>query len=120
MRRSATPLAAVAEAVFPGQELESVDDGDLGTYAVVRRARLWAAARATAVVVKEYPEAGEPWQRETAALELVGDDVTAARLHGASAQPPVAVITDLGRGGTLADALLGNDEAVAAERVGQW
>lgn len=120
MRRSATPLAEVAEAVFPGQALESVEGGDLGSHAVVRRARLWEAARATAVVVKEYPEAGEAWQRETAALQLVGDDVTAPRLHGASARPPVAVITDLGEGGNLADALLGSDATLAAERVGQW
>jgi hypothetical protein len=66
---------------------------------------------AGSVIVKVHRE---PQVREPAALQALG------LLLAASTQPPGVVMTDLGSGGSLADALLGDDPEAAREGVVSW
>src|SRR5512142_2557265 len=66
------------------------------------------------LIVKLYPDAGESWARESAALAAMPDRAPVPRLIAASADPPAIVMTDAGSGPSLATALLDGDAAQAA------
>lgn len=71
------------------------------------------------LIVKVFPDAGEGWARESAALAAVPDGAPMPRLVAASAEPAVVVMTDAGTGPSLAGVLLGGDAAQAAAAVGR-
>jgi hypothetical protein len=71
------------------------------------------------LIVKTFPEAGEGWARESAALAAMPPGAPVPRLVAASAEPPVVVMTDAGTGPSVADALLGGDAAEARTAVGR-
>lgn len=71
-------------------------------------------------VIKEFHQLREEWAREAAALQILPRTVLAPRLLAASAHPPILVMTDLGSGRSVADALLGNDPELARSAVLGW
>ena len=71
------------------------------------------------LIVKVFPDAGEGWVRESAALAAAPAGAPVPRLVAASASPPVVVMTDAGTGPSVADALLGDDAAEAGTAVGR-
>ncbi len=86
-------------------------DGADGTGAAVR------SAGSGTVIVKTYPDNGEgrsSFAAEAAGLELVSGTGLAPSFLGADPDVLVVVMSDLGSGRSLADALLG-DSALAAE-----
>jgi hypothetical protein len=72
------------------------------------------------LIVKLYPDAGESWARESAALAATPATAPVPRLIAASADPPAIVMTDAGSGPSLATALLDGDAAQAAAATGQF
>jgi aminoglycoside/choline kinase family phosphotransferase len=83
---------------------------------IVRRVR----AGSETFIVKEYLQPEEmTWSREAAGLKAAAG-VRAPRLLGFSEDPAVAVMSDLGSGGNLADALLGTAAGYGASGVLAW
>lgn len=112
---------AAARALLPDVRLESVDRLTGSDRSDVRRVRLYRpGGDPQTVIVKSFVAAGEGWVRETAALSLLPPEAPAATLLRAGAEPPVAVLADLGDGPSVADALLGDDPTQAADAVGRW
>lgn len=107
-----------ARVLLPGTRVVSL--GLLGGSgrSSVRRVR----ADDRTLIVKEFIGAGaaEGWVRETAALSMLPAEVRAPRLVAAGADPPTVVMSDLGSGPSVADALLGRDPAEAADAVVAW
>src|SRR5690349_6546139 len=102
---------------MPGVRLEFV--GRLGGSPWTRVSRVRADSRT--VIVKEFSgSAGERWRRESAALSVLPAEAPAPRLITAVAAPPVVVMSDLGSGASVADALLGPDPGTAADAVVEW
>src|SRR5689334_6121480 len=100
-----------ARLLLPGVRLESVERLTGSDRSDVRRVRLGTADgddRET-VVVKSFLGGGEGWARESAALSVLPDGAPAARLLRSGAEPPVLVLSDLGSGPNVSDALLGDD-----------
>jgi Phosphotransferase enzyme family len=61
------------------------------------------------------------WRRESAALTVLsGRGLPVPELIGVHEDPPLVVLRDLGDGPSLADALLGDDPAVATGRLHAW
>jgi hypothetical protein len=71
------------------------------------------------LIVKVFPEAGEGWARESAALAAAPAGAPVPRLVAASADPAVVVMTDAGAGPSVAEVLLGDDAAEARTAVGR-
>jgi hypothetical protein len=107
-----------ARALLPGTTLTAVADlGGSGRSAVRR-----VTAGADTLVVKAYKQSGG-WVREAAALAVLTalpSAVPAPRLVADGPAPPVVVMSDLGGGPSVADALLGTDPVAAADAVGSW
>lgn len=74
----------------------------------------------TTLIVKRFFSAGEVWVRETAALSIILPGAGLPVVIASSAQPPIIVMSDLGSGPTLADALLGEDPELAASTLVLW
>jgi hypothetical protein len=72
------------------------------------------------LIAKLYTAAGESWVREVSALSVLPADIPAPRLVASGGEPPIVVMTDVGTGGSVADALLGADPDEAARAVGEW
>ncbi len=72
------------------------------------------------LVVKRFLVAGERWVRESAALSVLPASVPTAHVVAVGAEPPVLVTEDLGAGGSVADALLGDDPGAATTAVIGW
>lgn len=109
-----------ARTLLPGVELRALERLRGGERSSVVRA---AAARPgfepTTVVVKRFDQAGEGWVRETAALSVLPPG-EASGLVAAGGVPPVAITEDLGRGPSVADALLGDDPDAGSLAVRGW
>ena len=83
---------------------------------VVRRVRVGTGT----AIVKEYLEPEEKtWSREAAGLKAA-DGVRAPRLLGVREDPAVVVMSDLGPGPDVADALLGTDAVLGRDRILAW
>jgi len=72
------------------------------------------------LIVKLYPDAGESWARESAALAAMPGTAPVPRLIAASTDPAAIVMTDAGTGPSLATALLGRDPARATAAPAQF
>jgi hypothetical protein len=103
-------------ALLAGARLEFV--GLLGGSSRSRVCRIHADGRP--LIVKEFTGSDEGWVRESAALSVLPARVRAPRLVAAGAAPPTVVMSDLGTGTSVADALLGRDPAAAADAVLAW
>jgi hypothetical protein len=71
------------------------------------------------LIVKVFPDAGEGWARESAALAAAPAGAPVPRLVAASADPAVVVMTDAGTGPSVAAVLPGGDAAEARTAVGR-
>ena len=85
----------------------------------VRVVRPGPAAGPELLIVKTFPDSGEGWARESAALAAMPPGAPVPRLVAAGAEPPVVVMTDAGTGPSVADVLLGGDAAEARTAVGR-
>ncbi|MBE7188567.1 phosphotransferase [Jatrophihabitans endophyticus] len=109
-----------ARALLPGVDLRAVEQLRGGERSSVTRVHAtWPGYEPTAVIVKQFWQAGEGWAREAAALSVLASG-EASGLVVAGDSPPVVVTEDLGRGPSLADALLGDDPAAAGAAVRDW
>jgi hypothetical protein len=112
---------AGARSLLPDVRLEPVERLSGSDRSDVLRVRLYrAGADPETVIVKSFRQAGEGWVRESAALSILPANAPAPRLLREGAEPPVIVLADAGRGSSLADALLGDDAADAADAVARW
>jgi Phosphotransferase enzyme family len=110
-----------ARALLPGVRLHEQDTLGGSDRSDVRRVRAeWPGQPETAVIVKTFIDAGESWVREAAALATVPRDGPTARLIAEGAEPPIVVMTDVGTGTSVADALLGDDFDAGTEAVLSW
>lgn len=105
-------------ALLPGVRLAPLDHDRPGGggRATIRR----VAAGADTLIVKTFRTPGPGWVRESAALSVLPAGAPAPRLVAAGRTPPVVVMSDLGAGANVADALLGHDPAAAADAVVSW
>lgn len=103
-------------ALLPGTPVTALDQLGGSNRSTVRRVR----AGDRTLIVKEFTAADEGWARETAALSVLPPQVRAPRLVAACADPPTVVMSDLGTGASIADALLGTDPAAATDAVLAW
>ena len=107
--------------VLPGVRLDTPERLRGSDRTEVHRVRArWPDGGDTTVVVKRFVTAGEGWAREAAALATVAPDVAAPRVVAEGIEPPVLVLTDLGAGANVADALLADDPEAAAAAVIAW
>lgn len=110
-----------ARALLPGVRLHTAQLLMGGERTEVRRVQArWPEGGNTSVIVKRYLSAGEGWTREAAALVTVPAHAHAPRLVAEGAAPPVVVMSDVGTGHTVADALLGSDPDDATAAVLEW
>lgn len=73
----------------------------------------------SSLIAKQY-SAGEGWVRESAALSVLPPTLLAPRIVAAQTAPPILVISDLGVGPSVADALVGRDPDAADRAVSAW
>jgi hypothetical protein len=105
-----------ARALLPGVRLEHLETLGGSDRSVVRR----VSAQPGTLIVKTFTDPGEGWVRESAALSVLPPAAPAPRLVAAGDAPPIVVMSDVGAGGSVAEALLGADPAVAADAVVSW
>src|SRR5664279_3194446 len=87
----------------------------------VRRVRaIFPDGSARSLIVKTFTGAGESWVRESSALSVAEPGTPTARLVAEASAPPIVVMTDVGPGASVADALLGTDPDRAADAVLLW
>jgi hypothetical protein len=103
-------------ALVPGGTIEVLEVLGSSPRSQVHRVR----AGSQTLIVKEYLGPSDGWARESAALSVMPAQAPVPRLVGASADPPIVVMTDAGSGASVADALLGSDPAAAADAVASW
>src|SRR3954465_1585793 len=104
------------DTMFPGVELDVLDTLVGSSRSLVRRARVGTGT----VIVKEFRQAGEGWAGESAALSILPPAAPAPRLIASRDAPPAVALADAGTGGSVADALLGDDPDRAADAVITW
>lgn len=115
----ADPLAELRP-LLPGAALAEL--GVLGGShrSEVRRVRASWPDRETTVIAKRFGSAGEGWVRECAALSILPEGAPAPRPVAECAEPAIVVMSDLGSGPAVSDALLADDPVHAAEAVQLW
>jgi hypothetical protein len=112
---------AAARALLPDARLESVERLRGSERSDVQRVLLHQpGSDPETVIVKSFRQAGEGWVREAAALSVLPAGAPAPRLLCAGAEPPVIVLADAGSGPSLADALLADEPATAADALARW
>ncbi|WP_375487723.1 hypothetical protein [uncultured Jatrophihabitans sp.] len=105
--------------LLPDAQLEPVERLRGGERCRVDRIRVRTSDADHTAVVKRFLDAGEGWVRETAALRVLPPGL-APQLLAADAATGVVVMSDLGDGPTVADALLGADPDAAADALCGW
>jgi hypothetical protein len=112
---------ASAQALLPGATLVPLERLGGNDRAAVHRVQAEEPDGATrSLIVKQYFAAGEGWVREFAALSVLPSEIRAPHIVAAGAEPPVLIMDDVGKGPSLADALLGKDPDAAAAAVRAW
>jgi hypothetical protein len=114
VRRVQDGLDGVRELV-PGVRVEFLALLSGSSRSRVRRVR----ADSHTLIGKEFARLDEGWVRECAALSVLPAEVRAPRFIAAGAVPPTVVMSDVGPGASVADALLGQDPTAAADAVMQ-
>jgi hypothetical protein len=106
--------------LLPGWTLSPIAELGGSRRSAVRRARATRPdGSSTTVIVKTFAQP-EGWVRESAALAVLPPEVRAPGLLASSPQPPTVVMSDLGEGPSIADALLGADPSAAAGAIYAW
>jgi len=95
-------------------EVERLRDGGRST---VDRVTVRGYERST-LIAKRYHDPCSNWIRESAALSMVGDDLTAPRVIAAGER--TVLMSDLGGGHSVADSLMGTDAEAATADVMRW
>jgi hypothetical protein len=109
------------QSLLPGVRLSRPQDLGGNERTVVRRvAAEYPDGSRTSLIAKHYRSAGEGWVREAAALAVLPDAVLVPRTVAEQSAPPVLIVSDLGVGPSVADALLGDDPAAAERAVCAW
>jgi len=108
-----------ARALLPGVQLSAMDTLGGSQRSSVRRARAIGPDGQRTVIVKTFKDT-EGWVRESAALAVLPAEMAAPRLVVSGATPPVVIMSDLGDGESVADALLGTDPTRATHAVDAW
>jgi hypothetical protein len=109
-----------ARALLPGVRLASVAHLGGNERSVVDRVRARQPdGSESSLIVKQY-QSSEGWVRESAALSVVPPGAPVPTVVAVGKAPPVLILADLGAGPSVADALLGDDPAVAARAVIEW
>lgn len=106
--------------LLPGATLTEVAVLGGSDRSEVRRIRARWTDREALLVVKTFSGSGESWVRESAALSMLPQDALAPRPVAECEEPAIVVMSDLGEGPSVADALLTPDPAAAAEAVRLW
>jgi hypothetical protein len=110
-----------ARALLPGVRLHSADVLGGSERSDVQRVRAeWPGQPETALIVKTFVDAGESWVREAAALATAPREAPTAQLVAEGSAPPIVVMSDVGIGPSVADALLARDFDAGAEAVLSW
>lgn len=105
-----------ARALLPGTPLEPLATLGGSDRSTVQR----VSAGPRTLIVKTFPDAGTGWVRESAALSVMPPDAPVPRLLAAGDAPPIVVMSDMGTGGNIADALLGDDPDAARRALVSW
>lgn len=72
-------------------------------------------------VLKVYLSSeGNGWAREASALEAASSSLVSANIVAVCADPQLILMSDLGVGHSLADALLGDDSSIAQSALDAW
>lgn len=100
---------------MPSEESEESEDLGGSLRSSARRVRQGSGT----VIVKSFTEHGS-WVRESAALAVLPLHVRAPRLLSADESTRTVIMSDLGTGTSVADALLGSDPSAATEAVYAW
>lgn len=107
--------------LMPGWRVQSAVKLRGSTRTVVHRlAALDEHGRPVSVVAKQYPAKVQASVREAAALAVLAPGLPAPRLLAERADPPLLVMSDVGAGQSVADALLGGNADLAEEAVCDW
>jgi hypothetical protein len=110
-----------ARALLPGVTLRDAQELHASDRSTVWRVHArWPDADETTVIVKRFGGADEWFMREAAALSVCPAHAPTAQLVVESSDPPLVVMTDVGAGPSVADALRGTDPDAGAEAVRQW
>lgn len=110
-----------ARALLPDARLEDAGQLRGGERSEVRRATVRRDGTPdSSVIVKQFRSAGEGWAREVAALSVLPAHAPGPRLIASAPEPPVVIMSDMGWGASVADALLGADADHAAAAVERW
>ena len=121
-------LAASAQQALAGEDIvavtlgEGFPDGSKRRSSVVRAAAQPRSGGPLRVVIKTPVERHEGFVRERVALSLIREHrlPAAVRLLGASDEPPMLVMDDLGDGPSVADLLLNHDPIAAGSAIQDW
>src|ERR1700759_5304627 len=99
-----------AREVLPGVTLRDAQPlHQSGRSSVWRVRARWPGADETTVIVKRFIGLDEWFMREAAALAVCPAHASTAQVIAESSDPPVVVMTDVGTGPSVADALRGTD-----------
>jgi hypothetical protein len=113
---------AAARALLPDAGIEHVEWLRRSGRSQVLRVRAegpgWPEPQA--LIVKLFPDAGEAWARESAALTAAPASAPVPNLIAAGTDPALVVMTDAGSGPSLADVLLAGDPAAAGAAVEEF
>jgi hypothetical protein len=111
---------AALERLLPGARLSNAKTLGGNERTHVRRLTAEYPDRTRRSVIAKQYSAGEGWVRESAALSVIPSAVSAPRIVAAQNAPPVLIISDLGVGPSVADALVGRDRDAAEHAVCAW
>jgi hypothetical protein len=106
--------------LLPGTRLEHLSTLVGSDRSQVTRVSATSPASRRTLIVKAFLAADEGWVRESAALSVLPAHAPAPQLVADGATPPIVVMSDLGSGPSVADALLGDDPGVAVTAVLLW
>jgi hypothetical protein len=112
-------LSAV-RSLLPGDRVEHLQALGGSDRSRVSRIRATSSTQTRSLIVKEFLAPDEGWVRESAALATLPEGAPAPRLVADNATPPIVVMSDLGAGPNVADALLGDDPAAATTAMLSW
>ena len=112
---------AALNALLPGVRLSRAERlGGNERTDVQRLAAEYPDGSRGSLIAKQYRSAGEGWVRESAALSVLPETVATPRIVATQLAPPILILTDLGSGPSVAQALIGKDPGVAEDAVCAW
>lgn len=110
-----------ARALVPSMRLDAAEQLDSGDRAAVHRVQARATdGREGSLIVKRYLAEREEWVREAAALATLPPELGAPAIVAIGAEPPIVIMTDVGKGTNLAEQLLADEPGRAARALTRW